>query len=507
MQRAFVAFWLILIVAVALTAAPAQAVGPPLSAYVVYGENGVIIGIGSTVAGLVGARHNNSVFNKAIKVTGQAVIDGDARSGDDVALLNNATITGTLRRAVGTTLTMAASASVGTDLVVDPELPLFPPPTGITCPTGGVSHSGGNGQSLALGPGSYGALSFGGQFELTLTGAGNYFFDSISTGHGATINIAAPGVHVFVCGAATFGSVEVLPTSLGVGDVTVEVQSNDIENAFRAGGGSAWIGDVFAPNGGIHIGSGGAVSSFVGSLHALTVVDIEHGVDGHNGGGDHHLPPPGKDATLLHANKNTNNGANLSLRVKYQVSTLVGFDVHTVNFASVQSAILRLTICYTPFVPDFCPDPSSSWPAAGGDIFAFRLDEGYEDWEEGNGNNFPINNNPHGTGLGVTWNCKTDTNIANVNRDCTGADFWATGGLNVQGAPVGPVVITNNMPNGTTVDFDVTADVQAGLGTDSTFMSWFVRRLGGSGFVSFYSREGAAAAGNTAFAPQLIITP
>jgi len=506
MHRACSALWVILTIALALTAAPAQAVGPPLSDYVVYGENGVVIGIASTITGLVGAHHNNSVTGKAIKVNGLGEIDGDARSGGDVRLLNNAAITGTLTRAVGTTLTLGSGASVNTDVVADPELPAFPPPTSITCPTGGLDHSGSNGQSLTLGPGSYGALSFGSLFTLTLTAAGDYFFDSIKTASGARIN-AVPGIHVFVCGAATFGSVKVLPASLTGGDITFEVQSTAVENAFMAGGGSAWIGEVFAPNGGIHIGSGGTVSSFVGSLHGLTVVDIEHGVDGHDGGGTFPNPVPSKDATLLHSLKNTNNGANLSLRVEYQVSALVGFDVRTVAFASVQSATLRLRVCYTPLDPTVCPAPTNSWPAAGGDIFAFRLDEGYEDWEEGNGNNFPINNNPRGTGPGVTWNCKTDVNIANVSRDCTGAAIWATGGQSVQGPPVGPAVITNNMPDGTTVDFDVTADVQAGLGIDTTFMSWFVRRLNGPGFVSFYSREGALAAGNAALAPQLIITP
>src|SRR5262249_60034184 len=104
-----------------------------------------------------------------------------------------------------------------------------------------------------------------------------YFCDSIKTGNGATIN-AVPGAHVFVCQAATFGSVKVLGVS---GDqFSVEVQSNDAENAFRAGGNSAWVGDVFAPNGGIHIGSGGSVASVDGHLVAGQVVDIEHGVVG-----------------------------------------------------------------------------------------------------------------------------------------------------------------------------------------------------------------------------------
>ena len=64
------------------------------------------------------------------------------------------------------------------------------------------------------------------------------------------------------------------------------------------------------------------------------------------------------------------------------------------------------------------------------------------------------------------------------------------------------------MTDSSEIWFDVTADVQAGLGPkDTSFMSWFVRKPSGSGFVSFYSREGAAFIGNPAYAPKLVLTP
>jgi hypothetical protein len=64
------------------------------------------------------------------------------------------------------------------------------------------------------------------------------------------------------------------------------------------------------------------------------------------------------------------------------------------------------------------------------------------------------------------------------------------------------------MVNGDQVIFDVTADVQAGLGpSDTTFMSWFVRKPSGAGSVSYYSREGADSLSSPGLAPQLIITP
>ena len=221
------------------------------------------------------------------------------------------------------------------------------------------------------------------------------------------------------------------------------------------------------------------------------------------------LPVTPKDATIVHGDQNTNNGANYTLRVRYQTSTLVGFDATGIVPGSVTSAYLVLHVQNAGL-----DDPPDNWPAAQGDLIkAYRLNDGFESWAEGNGFNFPTIVY-RGDGPGTTWNCVTDANIANQARDCSGAFFWDNGGQNVQGparsiAAASPnPVIFNNMPDGSEIWFDVTADVQAGLGpSDTKFMSWFVRKPSGAGFVSFYSREGAAFIANPAYAPRLVITP
>src|SRR5262249_18471945 len=159
---------------------------------------------------------------------------------------------------------------------------------------------------------------------------------------------------VVVCDSVNFGSVTVLPDTLNHEDFRTFVLGDDPENAFRIGGGARWIGDVFTLNGGIHVGSGGSTAKGTGRLVAQQGVDLEHGVTvAATGIG---IPSPQKDATLLHGAKNENNGANNSLLVQHQVATIVGFDVHTVNFAQVTSAILRLTVCKTPGDLNFCPE-------------------------------------------------------------------------------------------------------------------------------------------------------
>ena len=276
-------------------------------------------------------------------------------------------------------------------------------------------------------------------------------------------------------------------------------------NAFHAGQGSDWLGNVFAPLGEISYGGGSCCSMFVGQFDGQSI-DLEHAIQGSSliCGGQHEEFESGKDATILHGKQNINNGANKTLRVGKQVRSLVGFDVHDVNFAKVTKATLVLTISNNG--DDIKPfSPSSQWPAGGGGLYAARLNDGFETWVQGNGNNYPIPNNPHGTGQGVTWNCGTDDNIADQDADCTGIWMWGMGGKTVQGTLRGPATITNGMADATVVLIDVTADVQAGLGPlDTTFMSWFLDRSP-KGSVAFYSHEGAIAAGHPEYAPHLQI--
>jgi hypothetical protein len=225
---------------------------------------------------------------------------------------------------------------------------------------------------------------------------------------------------------------------------------------------------------------------------------------------------------MNHAAKTENNGATLSLRVKYQEDSVVGFDTTQLP-QHVSKAVLELTVCYTPGDLTFCPDPSNQWPAGGGTNNVSRLDDGWERWgsgfpnptdtpPEGNGNNFPILNNPRGTGAGVTWNCAIDTDISNQGNDCSHADgnFW-NAGLNFDHGSVPSVpLLTNNMPDKTKIDFGITSLYNEGLGPkDTTFQSYFIRKLAqtGSGFVSYYSIQGAAAKGDPSLAPALLLTP
>jgi hypothetical protein len=290
------------LVGASATAGPAPA-SPPLSDYVLYGQHGVWLGVGTVINGLVGAEDGNLCCtgtganpDRSIGLNGSAQINGDARGGENIYLGTNASITGTLIRTNSSTLNLNGGASVGSDTHYDTvDFPTFPGPTALTCPTGGPNQgSGSNGQTLNLTAGTYGTITTGGTSTINLTTAGDYYFQSVDTGNSVNWNILATPVHVYVCDDMNLGSgADVLPTSLDPGDVSWEVQSTDKHNAFVAGGSSDWIGDVFAPNGGIHLGSGGGVASFSGRLWAQ-LIDMEHGVDGT---GPEPTPTPTPSAT------------------------------------------------------------------------------------------------------------------------------------------------------------------------------------------------------------------
>ena len=491
-----------------LLAATSLAAGPPITDYIVYGENGVKIGAGSTVNGLTGARNDFYQGNAVFLNGGASVQGGDVRSGGDVGLGNGATITGTVYHPAGTTVTVPPTSSIGGEVVGDPQLPTLPAPTLLTCPTNGPNFSGPNGQTFAATPNTlYGSLTYGAAFTLSLTAPGNYYFQSISTANGAKINVLAAPVHIYVCGGAIFGSVEVLPAVLNSTDLTLEAQGTG--EAFRGTGGSNWIGNVYTPNGKIHFGGGSCCTFFNGQFVAGTQVDIEHGVVGTFNQCCQPLPRPPKEATILHGNQNTNNGANFTVRVQYQVSSIFGFPFAGIVPGNVTKAYLVLHVQNSGL-----DDPPHDWPGGAGNLIkAYKLNDGFENWAEGNGFNFPTVVY-RGDGDGVTWNCATDHDISNVASDCTGSDFWDNGGQNVQGparsiAAASPnLLISNNMADGAEIWFDVTADVQAGIGpTDFNYISWFVRKPSGAGFVSFYSREGAANVGNPSYAPKLVVLP
>lgn len=197
---------------------------------------------------------------------------------------------------------------------------------------------------------------------------------------------------------------------------------------------------------------------------------------------------------------NTNEGASPFIRIRGAGDNrgLVQFDqssiVSTLSGKILVSATLELQI----------EEAKNNWGKTGREVLVHRL---VSPWSEGNGKNaeLPPSQSDRGDGIGATWNCAKDQNIANQKVDCAAADDWemrlkpnATFGAPwVQQSTDG--LFINKGQEGT-VAFDVTADVQAYL-SGAQNHGWIVRKSEENrpGYVSFFSREGASG-------PQLVLT-
>ncbi|MGH7131480.1 MAG: hypothetical protein ACREJO_05995 [Phycisphaerales bacterium] len=252
------------------------AVADPITNYAIYGATGVQIGVGSSVTGLVGTGNGIVTVGDAT-LNGTAQIFGDLRAGDAVSLANNVHVTGTVTNPGS--FSVGAGSTVGSHVVAMPTLPNLPAATAYVA--GITNQSVGNGGTMNLAPGSWNDVTLGGSCVLNLT-AGVYYLHSLTAGNGLDLNVNVTGgpVTVYVVDDVVMGSTcDVVITGGAAGLFNVETHSSSV-NAFRAGGGVNWRGNIFTPNGGIHLGAGSGTGGWVGYLWAGTVVDIEHGLDG-----------------------------------------------------------------------------------------------------------------------------------------------------------------------------------------------------------------------------------
>ena len=204
-----------------------------------------------------------------------------------------------------------------------------------------------------------------------------------------------------------------------------------------------------------------------------------------------------KDSFIKQGELNTNEGANTMMRVRDNGNNraLVLFDQNEILAATqertLSSATLRLYI----------EENGNNWGLNGRTINVHRL---LADWTEGNG----FNDKPEsmslsqfndlktrGDGLGVTWNCATDTEINNQQTNCS--PQWNGASFNL--TPTDTITIfKDNPPTGTVktigwIEFDVTSDLQTFLSNTEQNYGWIVKKTeeGDAGLVEFTSDESA----------------
>ena len=148
--------------------------------------------------------------------------------------------------------------------------------------------------SQTLAPNFYGNINFGGNKTLTLDGPGTYYFSSFhwsGNSNKLILNFKnqTGNFIIYVYGDADFGKLNASITNGGnASRIYLETQGNGSTSAIAgnsfviangsSGGGSKWMGTVYAPSGGINIGSGTGSSSLTGTFVSGKSVLLQSGV-------------------------------------------------------------------------------------------------------------------------------------------------------------------------------------------------------------------------------------
>ncbi|HSX08917.1 MAG TPA: DNRLRE domain-containing protein [Candidatus Saccharimonadales bacterium] len=203
---------------------------------------------------------------------------------------------------------------------------------------------------------------------------------------------------------------------------------------------------------------------------------------------------PSKDSYIKHSSQNANEGAANILELSYQGKerAIIQFDQSQITAAVAGdpdfTATLQMTIASN----------NNKWGSSGRQIDVNRMEQS---WTEGNGS--VQENDSRGTGSGVTWDCSTDSNIANTSTNCSGSTAWNmidSGSWPFASTPTATITIANGQSG--TVSFDVTSDVQSFLNDTNTNDGWIIKKNNETqtGDVQFGSSNGSNS-------PKLIITP
>lgn len=221
-------------------------------------------------------------------------------------------------------------------------------------------------------------------------------------------------------------------------------------------------------------------------------------------------PPPAEEVVVLSAladtylrkgASNTNEGASPIIRIRALGDNrgLVRFSQSAIAAAIGSGELLSASLEFT------IEEAKNNWGKLGREVGAHRL---LMDWAEGNGKvgELPGNQASRGTGTGATWECASDTNIANHKSDCTVANDWEMR-LNKSNPAERPWVETKTdstfiqKRQEGVVAFNVTSDIKKFINGTPNY-GWVIRKAEENrpGYVTFFSKESSGAA------PELILT-
>lgn len=266
-----------------------------------------------------------------INSTGTASMGTNLYSGGTILLANSNTVTGRIAAGIqaGFPITIGSSANIGGNIDVNGNIKIaggvvngkVTHPKGTTysgpSPKGGEFlaapsfpvlpempailnfPAAGGGSPITstktIGAGAYNALTLTGNKTITFSGTGEYIFSKIQNS-GSTNNFvfdfkgsSTGTIKIYVYGDVDLGKVQTSIVNGGAaGRIFMEVHGTGSTCSYgkyafiiangSSGQASKWLGSVWAPYGGINLGSGTGSSSVTGALWSATSILLQSGV-------------------------------------------------------------------------------------------------------------------------------------------------------------------------------------------------------------------------------------
>jgi hypothetical protein len=253
------------------------------------GQTGSVRTGSKLFTGIAATINGNQVGNRRAYIRDGSIVNGNVDGGTDsgrVILGRDTTINGTVRsgndilRGEGSVVNCSSAVCVEPnsdetashtlldlmDVLVDGTVATI---TGTDVAT---DHNIKRDEALTLAPGTYGRVKLGARSVLNLI-HGEYYFESLITGSGGTINMdltSGDELAIFALRDVKIGKNQVINLTGGdAPDVYVEVHNN-----FKIGTGSDWFGTVYAPYKNVIIGQD---IPFVGAAYAGKNVIVKDG--------------------------------------------------------------------------------------------------------------------------------------------------------------------------------------------------------------------------------------
>jgi len=256
----------------------------------IYSGGKVTLTNSNVVDGKITAANSASLPGTILSVGSSASLSGNIDVNGNI-VIGGGTVSGVVTHPLGTTY--SGPEIGGRNVTGTPTLPALPPLPAIrTFPAAGATDIT---STQTITPGSYGNVNLGGNKTLTLDGAGIYVFNSIHfSGNSNKFvfdfkNATSGNFYIYIHGDADFGKLNASTSNGGdASRIYTETHGKGTTSSISgysfiiangsSGGGSKWLGTVWAPYAGVNIGAGTGSSTLSGALFSSTQVNIQSGV-------------------------------------------------------------------------------------------------------------------------------------------------------------------------------------------------------------------------------------